>query len=430
MLLAVLNAQKNHGSEYTTVMQRIIWCLFSWLILASAQAHEKVTPGVNVFFEEKYTGTLKGKRIGLITNQTGVDRNLRPTLQLLLEAAPKIQVVALFSPEHGLNGQKYAEEKISDGQSGQIPVYSLHGNTRRPTLEMLKDIDVLIYDIQCIGSRAYTYPTTLFYAMEEAAKRNIEVIVFDRPNPINGLTIDGPMLDEKWRSYIGYVNVPYCHGMTIGELARFFNGEYNIGCKLKIIPMRGWKRSMTYSDTGLVWIPPSPNIPEADTPLVYPSTGILSGLRLLNIGVGYTLPFKIAGAPWIHAKQYCAKLNEQKLPGVRFLPFYFKPFYGLYKGEDCQGALIRVTDPLRYRPIAVQYVLIGVLKSLYPKEFARRLSKVPSLDLFHQANGTDEIYRILVEEKYATWKLLEFQQSERKAFEEIRKKYLLPEYLN
>ena len=187
---------------------------------------------------------------------------------------------------------------------------------------------------------------------------------------------------------------------------------------------------MTYSDTGLTWIPPSPNIPEADTPLVYPSTGILSGLRLLNIGVGYTLPFKIVGAPWIQAKQYCAKLNEQKLPGVRFLPFYFKPFYGLYKGEECQGALIRVIDSLHYRPIAVQYVLVGVLKSMYPKEFTRCLSKISSLELFHQANGTDEIYRILTEEKYATWKLLEFQKNERKAFEAIRKKYLLPEYLN
>jgi uncharacterized protein YbbC (DUF1343 family) len=242
--------------------------------------------------------------------------------------------------------------------------------------------------------------------------------------------IDGPMLDERWRSYIGYVNVPYCHGMTIGELARFFNGEYNIGCNLKVIPMRGWKRSMTYNDTGLTWIPPSPNIPEADTPLFYPSTGMISGLKLLNIGVGYTLPFKIVGAPWIDAKKYAQKCNEQRLPGVCFLPYYFKPFYGLYRGEECQGVLIRATDPLRYRPISVQYVLLGVLKSMYPKEFAASLAKVSSFDLFHQANGTDEIMRILKEEKYATWKLLAFQHDERKAFETKRKKYLLPEYPN
>jgi uncharacterized protein YbbC (DUF1343 family) len=398
------------------------------LLSGSAFSHEKVMPGVNVFFEDRYYEALKNKRIGLITNQTGVDWNMRSTVQLFLEHAPVLQVVALFSPEHGLNGQKYAAVRVKDDQASDIPVYSLHGDTRRPTSEMLKGVDVLIYDIQCVGSRAYTYPTTLFYAMEEAAKKGIEVIVLDRPNPINGLTIDGPMLDEKWRSFIGYVNVPYCHGMTIGELAQFFNAEYHVGCKLKVIPMKGWKRSMTYSDTKLVWIPPSPNIPEADTPLFYPSTGILSGLKILNVGVGYTLPFKIVGAPWIDAKKYAAKLNEQKLGGVCFLPFYFRPFYGLYKGEDCQGVLIRATDPRRYRPIAVQYVLLGVLKSMYPKEFANRLSKVPSLDLFNQANGTDAVYRILSEEKYATWKLLELHRPERKAFAEIRKKYLLPEY--
>ncbi|MBF8264078.1 MAG: ybbC [Parachlamydiales bacterium] len=349
-------------------------------------------------------------------------------IQLFLEHAPVLELAALFSPEHGLQGQQWAEEKVKNHKSGPLPIYSLHGETRRPSVEMLKDVDVLIYDIQCVGSRAYTYPTTLFYAMEEAAKLGKEVVVFDRPNPINGLTIDGPMLEERWRSFIGYVNVPYCHGMTIGELALFFNGEYKIGCKLKVISMRGWKRSMSYRDTGLAWIPPSPNIPEADTPFFYPSTGMISGLKLLNIGVGYTLPFKIVGAPWIDAKKYAQKLNEQKLAGVHFLPFYFKPFYGLYKSEDCQGVLIQMTDSLRYRPIAVQYVILGVLKSMYPKEFAQRLNKAGSMQLFHQANGTEAVFQILTEEKYATWKLLEFQQEERKAFSVLRQKYLLPDY--
>lgn len=402
-------------------------CL-SFFVFWAVASFAKVLPGVEVFFEEHRYESLKGKRVGLITNQTGVDSKMRPTVQLFLEHAPIIDLVALFSPEHGLQGQNYSAESIKNGKSGAIPVYSLHGNTRRPTDEMLKNIDVLVYDIQCVGSRAYTYPTTLFYAMEEAAKKGIEVIVLDRPNPINGITIDGPMLDNKWRSFIGYINVPYCHGMTIGELARFFNAEYAAHCKLTVIPMRGWKRSMTYADTKLPWIPPSPNIPEADTPFYYPSTGILSGLKLLNIGVGYTLPFKIVGAPWVDAKKYALKLNEQKLGGVHFVPFYFRPFYGLYKGQNCQGVLIRITDPARYRPVSVQYVLLGVLKSMYPKEFADRLAKVPSMELFHQANGTDEIFRILSEEKYATWKLLEFQSAERKSFETLRQKYLIPEY--
>jgi len=387
-----------------------------------------VLAGVDVFFQEHLYEPYKGKRIGLITNQTGVDSKMRSTVQLFLEHAPVLELAALFSPEHGLQGQQWAEEKVKNHKSGPLPIYSLHGETRRPSVEMLKDVDVLIYDIQCVGSRAYTYPTTLFYAMEEAAKLGKEVVVFDRPNPINGLTIDGPMLEERWRSFIGYVNVPYCHGMTIGELALFFNGEYKIGCKLKVISMRGWKRSMSYRDTGLAWIPPSPNIPEADTPFFYPSTGMISGLKLLNIGVGYTLPFKIVGAPWIDAKKYAQKLNEQKLAGVHFLPFYFKPFYGLYKSEDCQGVLIQMTDSLRYRPIAVQYVILGVLKSMYPKEFAQRLNKAGSMQLFHQANGTEAVFQILTEEKYATWKLLEFQQEERKAFSVLRQKYLLPDY--
>ncbi len=264
--------------------------------------------------------------------------------------------------------------------------------------------------------------------MEEAAKLGIEVIVLDRPNPINGETIDGPLLDERFRSFIGYINVPYCHGMTVGELAKFFNSEYKIGCKLKVIPMEGWKRSMSYRDTGLAWIPPSPYIPEEDTPFFYPSTGIFDQLKILNIGIGYTLPFKIAGAPWIDAKKFAEALNAQKLPGVRFLPFHFKPFYGLYKGLNCQGVLIRVLDPLKYRPLSVQYLLLGILKSLYPQQFEKKLSEMKGREFFHKANGTDEIFRILAEEKYPAWKLIEFQKEERETFRQKRKAYLLTEY--
>ncbi len=339
-----------------------------------------------------------------------------------------MQVTALFGPEHGIAGEAHAEESVVHSKWAHLPVYSLHGATRRPTQQMLKEIDVLIYDIQCVGARSYTYPSTLFYAMEEAAKRGIEVIVLDRPNPINGVTIDGPMLDERFRSFIGYVNVPYCHGMTVGELARYFNAEYSVGCKLTVIPMEGWKRTMSYRDTGLPWIPPSPYIPEEDTPFFYPATGILGQLRILNIGIGYTLPFKIAGAPWIDAKKFADTLNSQKLPGVCFLPFHFKPFYGLYKGQNCQGVLIRVLDPLKYRPLSVQYLILGILKSLYPKQFKERLAETKEKEFFHKANGTDEIFRILAEEKYPAWKLIEYQKDEREAFRQKRKAYLLSDY--
>lgn len=399
-------------------MLRIVLFFLSFLF----SAYSAVLPGIDVLLEEEHFMKIKDKKVGLLTNHTGVSSQMKSTLNLLQE---KATLVALFSPEHGIKGQHYAWESIKDGKDGSIPIYSLHGNTRRPKAEMFKDIDILIYDIQCTGVRAYTYPTTLFYSMEEAAKSGVEVIVLDRPNPINGLTVDGPMLEEKWRSFIGYINVPYCHGMTIGELAQFFNEEYKVGCKLKVIPMKGWKRSMTYRDTGLAWIPPSPNVPEPDTPLFCLSTGILGELSILNIGIGFTLPFKVVGAPWVNANEFAAHLNKQNLPGVHFQPFYFRPFWGLYKGKDCQGVLIQVQDSNKYKPLSVQYLLLGMLKSLYPKEFELQLSKKSNKDLFCKANGTDEVYQILIKEKYPAWKLIELHKKEREAFLEKRKKYLL-----
>ncbi len=404
------------------------WALCFSLLAFGELFSARVSTGADVFFESGQVDALKGKRVGLITNHTGIDAKLRLTAERLFEAKDSCKLTALFCPEHGLEGSFYADEKIKDSAWEKLPVYSLHGKTRRPTDEMLKNIDVLIYDIQCIGSRSYTYAATLFYAMEEAAKRDIEVVVLDRPNPMGGLIVDGPMLEEKWRSFIGYVNVPYCHGMTIGELARFFNAEYKIGCNLKVIPMRGWKRSMSFADTGLPWIPPSPNMPESDTPLFYPATGIMGQLRVLNIGIGYTMPFKIAGAPWIDASKYAELLNAQKLGGVQFVPFHFKPFYGLYKGEECHGVLIKITDLKLYKPVKVQYLLLGILKSLYPKRLAECLEASGSKDPFHKANGTEEVFRVLSEEKYTSWKLLEIHAKEREAFLSKRSKYLLPEY--
>lgn len=349
---------------------------------------------------------------------------MRSTLSRFQDAG--IVVASLFSPEHGLKGHQYAAEKVADDKESAIPVYSLHGDSRRPTRAMFEGLDALVYDIQCTGVRAYTYQTTLYYVMEEAAKTGIEVIVFDRPNPINGVVIDGPMLQDKWRSFIGYINVPYCPGMTIGELARFFNAEYKVGCKLRVVPMRGWKRKMSYRDTGLAWIPPSPNVPEPDTPLFCPITGILGELNLVNIGIGYTLPFKLVGAPWIKAAEFALALNNQKLPGVRFQPYHFRPFYGLFKGLDCEGVLIHITDEKIFRPLATQYLIMGLLKSLYPTEFTKRMEQMGSRkDLFCKANGTDAIYEILCQEKYPAWKLIDFQKKEREAFLEKRKLYLL-----
>ncbi len=386
----------------------------------------KVSLGVDVFFEEG-AKPLLGKKVGLIVNQTSIDSKMRSTLSRFQEAG--IQVAALFSPEHGLKGHHYAAEKVSHGKEAEIPVYSLHGEHRRPSQEMFAGLDAIVYDIQCTGVRAYTYQTTLYYAMEEAVKAGILVVVLDRPNPINGLVVDGPMLNDERRSFIGYINVPYCPGMTIGELAKFFNAEYKVGGKLLVIPMRGWKRSMTYRDTGLAWIPPSPNVPEPDTPLFYPVTGLLGELELVSIGIGYTLPFKIVGAPWIKATEFAAALNHQKLPGVRFQPYHFRPFYGKFKGLDCEGVLIQITDVKIFRPLSIQYLMIGLLKSLYPAEFNKGMGEIGKgrKELFCKANGTDAVYEIIQQEKYPAWKLIDFQKAEREAFLEKRKLYLMYE---
>lgn len=385
-----------------------------------------VKPGINVLIEEKLS-LLKGKKIGVLTNQTGLTKKLVSTIEILEKNAKDYSITALFCPEHGLFGACYAGENVKDGKyKGKIPIYSLHGEHRRPTTQMLKNIDAIVFDIQEIGVRAYTYTSTLFYLMEEAVKHKIQIIVLDRPNPINGNLVDGPMLDKSMRSFLGYVNVPYCHGMTIGELAHFFNKEYAIGCKLEVVKMKGWKRHMTYKDTGLFWTPTSPHIPESETPIYCASTGILGELGLVNIGVGYTQPFKIIGAPWINAEEFAKKLNEQKLPGVSFLPYYYRPFYGIYKNENCQGVQIIITDKTSYRPLAVQYLLIGLLKSHYPKRVNKHLQTISSSkkSLFCKANGNKEMLRMLIEENYIAWKMIEYEKEERKAFLEKRKKYL------
>ena len=392
----------------------------------------KVKVGIDCLMDDRFSPLLKGKRIGIITNQTGVSNQLESTIDILKRESKRkgFTIAALFSPEHGINGAAYAAQGVESSKDiDNIPIFSLYGKTHRPTNEMLKDITLLICDIQDIGTRSYTYISTLFYVIEEASKRKIPVVVLDRPNPINGLTVDGPMLDQQWRSLIGYINIPYCHGMTIGELALYFNGEYKIGCKLDIIPMEGWKRWMTFEDTGLRWIPTSPYIPEATTAFYYPTTGILGELQLVNTGIGYTMPFKIVGAPWIKGKQFADQLNKQQFPGVIFQPFAFSPMYGRYAKENCEGVLIMITDPLKFKPVSTQYLLIGILKSLYPEKFKAILPGLKKKkDTLCKLNGTEEAYRIIVEDKHITWKLCSIHSKERALFMETRKKYLISNY--
>lgn len=387
----------------------------------------EVLPGIDVLMEAENFGKLKGKKIAILTNQTAITSRMRSTLDVLKAKAGSYKIVKLFAPEHGLKGQGWASEAIPDGkdESG-IPICSLHGKYRRPTPEMLQGVDLVIFDIQDIGSRSYTYASTLFYLMEEAAKQKIKVMVLDRPNPLNGLLIDGPMMEEKWRSFVGYINVPYCHGMTIGELANFFNDEYKVGCQLEVIPMKGWKRWMSFGDTGLAWVPTSPYIPEPDTPFYYPTTGIVGELGIVSIGIGYTLPFKLVGAPWIHAEKFALSLRRLNLPGVSFRPFYFRPFAGKYATQNCEGVLIIIQNPAVFKPVTTQFAIIDALKKLYPKKIKEALESATANQkaMFSKVSGTEAILDRL-QTKDGLLSNYSMQTPQRKQFEEKRLKYLL-----
>lgn len=401
--------------------------LVLYLCLA-APLFARVEVGIDRLFQPQYFKILEGKRIGLVTNQTGVDAHLRSTVDLIKEGAGPYQLVALFSPEHGIRGAAHAAVLVDDDIHGdRLPIYSLHGVTRRPTEEMLKGIDLILYDIQDVGVRIYTYPSTLYYVMEEAAKRGIEVVVLDRPNPINGVTVDGPLLDPQWRSFIGYIDIPFVHGLTMGELAQFFNAEYQVGCRLTVVPMKGWSREMSFRDTGLVWVPTSPQIPEPDTPLYYASTSILGeACSVVSIGVGTTQPFKVVGAPWIDGERLAQLLSRQNIPGVLFHPFSFTPFFGRFEKQQCSGVRIVITDPAAYRPVTTQFLIMGMIKTLHPNEFKEgcELSDEKRSFLL-KAAGSEEVPRIIQSQPYIAWPLAELHQERRDKYLKIREKYLL-----
>jgi len=389
--------------------------------------------GLDLLFQPPYIELLKGKKVGLITNQTAINAKQESALELFTrqQEGASFELKALFAPEHGIYGDIFAEKEVVNLKTDSgIPIYSLYGPTRRPTEQMLKGLSLLVFDIQDIGSRSYTYASTLFYVMEEAAKQNIPVLVLDRPNPINGLVVDGPMLEEKLRSFVGYVNVPYCHGMTLGELAKFFNEEYKVKADLKVVPLKGWKRWMNFKETQLAWIPTSPYIPESTTCLTYPVCGLFGEMRFfVSIGVGYTLPFKVVGAPWIDPEAFARTLNRYKLPGVHFTPFRYRPIAGSFTAKACKGVLIHVTNHRTYLPVTTQYLLMSVLKELYPKETKKAIQDVKATpQTFFKACGTLDIIKILEKEKTPFKSLCQIHAKERKKFAEVRKKYLNPEY--
>jgi len=307
---------------------------------------------------------LAGMQVGLITNHTGRDRAGHQTIDVL-HKAPGVKLAALFSPEHGIRGA--ADEKVSDSKDEQtgLPIYSLYGETRRPQPNQLKDLDALVYDIQDVGARFYTYISTLGYVMEEAAKAKLPVYVLDRPNPIGGLEVEGPIADADKLSFTAYHRIPVRHGMTIGELGRLYNEERKIGCDLRVIQMDGWKRAMWFDETNLTWVNPSPNMRSLTEATLYPGIGLLETTNV-SVGRGTDTPFELVGAPWIDEQQLASYLNQRRIAGVRFVPVRFTPNTSVFKGQECHGVNIVVTDRSRFRPVANGLELAVALRKLYP----------------------------------------------------------------
>lgn len=374
---------------------------FTLLLLLSSMLFAKspvVKTGIDVLKERNFD-ILKGKRVGLITNPTGVDRNLKSTIDILHQAKD-VQLVALYGPEHGVRGDYSAGEHVgtyTDSATG-LPVYSLYGKTRRPTPEMLKGIDVLVYDIQDNGCRSFTYISTMGLVMEAAAENNIEFVVLDRPNPLTGLKIEGNLTEEGFISFVSQFKIPYVYGLTCGELARMLNSEGmlkdSIKCKLTVVPMKGWKRSMRYEDTGLSWVLPSPHSPNVTSPEYYVCTGILGELGVISEGVGYTIPFETFAAEWIDGGLLADRMNALGLKGVLFRPLSFKPYYGSHAKKTLHGVQLHIQDMSAFNLMSTQFLFMQVHNELYPNKNPFALADSSRLKMFDKVAGTDRIRKL------------------------------------
>ncbi|MCM1177111.1 MAG: DUF1343 domain-containing protein [Clostridium sp.] len=396
---------------------------------------EPVKPGIEVLRDMGFA-PLAGKRVGLVTNPSGVDRNMRSTIDILFNA-PEVNLVALFGPEHGVRGDIYAGGKVTDmvDSSTGLPVFSLYGSTRKPTHKMLEGIDVMVYDIQDVGARSYTFISTLGLVMEACAELDIEVMVLDRPNPLGGNKIEGCYAEDGLISFVGQYKIPYIYGLTVGELARMVNEEgMNCGqlgrqeasrCRLSVVPMEGWHRDMLYRDTRLPWVLPSPNIPTADAAINYSAAGICGELyNFLNIGIGYTLPFGVFGAEWIDAEALKRELDSYGLPGIGFRTIYFKPFSGSCAGKLVKGVQYFFTDYEAASVTMTQFYVMQAVVKLYPKR--KPFEVATGIGLFDKVCGTAFI-RSGFSRRYQVEDILGYWNKDADAFRELSRRYYLYE---
>ena len=409
-------------------------CLAALLSSGTAcVAEPAVKTGIEVLRDRGFEG-LQGRRVGLVTNPSGVDRHLNSTIDILFNA-PGVELVALYGPEHGVRGDVYAGGKVSDTVDAAtgLPVYSLYGATRKPTPEMLEGIDVMVYDIQDVGARSYTFISTLGLVMEACADKGVEVMVLDRPNPLGGKKIEGCYVERPFNSFVSQYRIPYIYGLTVGELAVMINEEgLNRGqlgdqapskCSLTVVPMEGWTRDMLYEDTGLPWVLPSPNIPFKDSPLYYVSSGICGELYgFLNIGVGYTLPFQVFGAPWIDPVALKAELDSYRLPGISFRTIYYTPISGSLKGQLTAGVQFFFTDYDKARLTELQFHVMQALAELYPDRKAFEVAN--GVGLFDKVCGTDYV-REVFSKGYNFADIKEYWRKDEKSFRALSQKYYL-----
>lgn len=362
---------------------------------------------------DEYKWLFSDKRVGLITNQTGVNSQLVSTIDIVNS---KTRLTALFSPEHGIRGAVSAGVGVESGKDKKtsLPVFSLYGKTKKPTDEMLKNIDILCYDIQDVGVRTYTYIYTMAYALQACAEQDKEFVIFDRPNPLGGEVIEGPILKNGFQSFIGMYNLPMRYAMTVGELASFINKEYNINAKLTVIPMQGWQRKMYWQDTGLQWVMTSPNIPTAESALLYCGIGIL-GPTNISDGVGTTKPFELVGAAWIDGDELENRLNSYNLPGVRFRLTSFIPRYGNFKDSNCEGVQIHITDYKNFRAVKTAVVLLYTIHQLKKDSFV--LKETEFGHEFGEANFLDSTDNL--SDLFQRW------EGEANKFREISSKYYM-----
>ena len=385
-------------------------------------------PGIETLRDSGFA-QLNGKRVGLITNPTGVDNNLKSTVDILHEAAG-VNLVALFGPEHGVRGDVHAGDTVGnsvDAATG-VKVYSLYGKTYKPTKEMLKDIDVLIYDIQDNGCRSYTFISTMGVAMEACAENNVEFMVLDRPNPVSGTKVEGCLVEDEWISFVSKFKIPYLYGLTPGELAMLLNEEGMLPggkkCRLTVIPMKGWTRDMTFEQTGMPWVLPSPHVPQAVSSLYYPATGILGELGYVNIGVGYTLPFQMIAAEWIKAEELSKALPALNLPGLRFRPIHVKPFYSVGKGVNLQGVQIYITDKDAANLSLVQFYVMQEMARLYPEHKTFDHANQKRYNMFDKVSGSNFI-REEFSKRHRVEDIIEYWNKDVDAFKRLSSKYYI-----